>query len=72
MDLNLDGRSAVPVADMLAGNGIPFVVVTGHGATALAAPHHGVPVLPKPFTPGALTEAVSRLLGSRAGRQDGR
>lgn len=72
MDLNLDGRSAVPVADLLAGNGIPFVVVTGYGAKAMPAPHDDVPVLPKPFTPATLTDAVSRLLGSRDGGQEGR
>lgn len=72
MDLNLDGRSAVPVADLLAGIGIPFVVVTGYGAKVMPTPHDGVPILPKPFTPGTLTDAVSRLLGSRAGDQEGR
>jgi CheY-like chemotaxis protein len=64
LDMNLDGQSALPVADTLAENSIPFLVLTGYGPEALAGAHQHVPVLPKPFDHGELTRALRRLLDS--------
>lgn len=61
LDLNLGGETSLSVADVLAERGIPFVVATGYGAAGLPAGHRHVPVLPKPYDPADLTEALERL-----------
>jgi CheY-like chemotaxis protein len=61
LDLNLAGETSTPVADALAGLGVPFVVATGYGAAGLPAEHRDVPVLAKPYDPAELTAALARL-----------
>lgn len=61
LDLNLGGENSLPVADVLAARGIPFLVATGYGAAGLPAHLRHVPVLPKPYDPADLTVAVDRL-----------
>ena len=62
LDMNLNGQSGLPVADTLAASGIPFLVLSGYGAAALAGAHQHVPVLSKPFDPARLTDALRRLI----------
>lgn len=66
IDLNLAGESSGPVADALAGMGVPFVVATGYGAEGLPPGHEGVPVLTKPYDPSELIELLTRLCDAQA------
>jgi CheY-like chemotaxis protein len=49
LDVNLDGEDVFPVADILAGRGVPFVFVTGYGGRGLPEPYCSRPTLQKPF-----------------------
>lgn len=67
LDMNLGGDSSAPIADALAGKGVPFVVATGYGASGLPPQHRGVPVLAKPYDPADLINELTELLKSHAG-----
>lgn len=49
LDLNLDGHSALPVAQILKQREIPFVFSTGYGRTGIAEEFKTQPTLAKPF-----------------------
>ncbi len=61
LDLDLDGRSAAPIAMALRERGVRMVVVTGCDVTALPAPLHDVPVCQKPATIEQIEAALSRI-----------
>jgi CheY-like chemotaxis protein len=66
LDVNLHGRSAMPVADALAARGVPFVFCTGYDARGL--PRHGdAPRLAKPFQIRELRRAILALAQGRPG-----
>ncbi|MBX6373219.1 MAG: response regulator [Acetobacteraceae bacterium] len=65
LDLNLAGETSVPVADVLAARGVPFVVATGYGAAGLPPEHKDAPVLAKPYDPAELTATLARLCAGR-------
>ena len=71
VDVNLGGEPAYPLADALAAAGVPFLFLTGYGRSGIDGRYAAVPVLQKPFEPGALERAVvARLLdwpGPRGG-----
>jgi DNA-binding response OmpR family regulator len=62
LDMNLGGRSVLPVADALARRAVPFIFMTGYGDTGSHGPHAEVPVLQKPFSPCDLVAILDRLL----------
>jgi CheY-like chemotaxis protein len=62
LDMNLDGQSGLPIADALAELAIPFVVLSGYGAAALAETRHRPPVLSKPFDPEQLLAILRGML----------
>jgi CheY-like chemotaxis protein len=66
LDVNLHGRSALPVADALAARDIPFVFCTGYGAQALPR-HADAPRLAKPFQARELQRAILALAQRRQG-----
>src|SRR4029077_10215973 len=45
LDVNLDGQEIYPVADILAGRGLPFVFVTGYGECRLPEAYTRRPAL---------------------------
>ncbi len=49
LDVNVNGQPVYPVAEVLAGRGIPFAFATGYGAAGLAEPWRDRPTLQKPF-----------------------
>jgi CheY-like chemotaxis protein len=51
LDVNLQGEVVFPVADLLAGAGVPFVFVTGYGQRGLPPAHAGRLTIQKPFNP---------------------
>lgn len=56
LDLNLGGEAVYPVADVLTLRGVPFIFVTGYGATTIDRRYAHVPVLEKPIDPAALKQ----------------
>ncbi|PXA83975.1 hypothetical protein DMC47_41740 [Nostoc sp. 3335mG] len=63
LDVNLDGLRSFPVADILAGRGIPFAFATGYGSAGLDETHRGRPVIAKPFIMDDLRALVARIAG---------
>lgn len=61
LDVNLAGRPVYPVADKLAGRGIPFAFLTGYGEGGIQEAYRNRPVLKKPFTLSALADLAVRL-----------
>lgn len=63
LDVNLAGARVFPVADILAGRGLPFIFMSGYGESALEGAYEGRPVLEKPFNPEAIEEKLREVLG---------
>jgi CheY-like chemotaxis protein len=49
LDINLNGKTTGPVAEVLAAQGTPFVFATGYGEYALPEEFRNRPMLKKPF-----------------------
>ncbi len=64
LDVDLRGRPVFPLADILGGRGIPYVLVTGHDASSLPEAYRSRPRLRKPFEARELATAISRALAS--------
>lgn len=63
LDVNLGGRPSFPVADLLAGAGVPVIFVTGYRELPRERPIGDANVLlQKPFGLGELEAAMSRML----------
>ncbi len=60
LDVNLAGEMVFPVAEVLTERGIPFLLLSGYGETALPADRSHWPVCGKPFR---LDELVATLRG---------
>jgi len=66
LDMNLGGQRVDPVAEILAGRGVPFVFASGYGEDGLAPAWRGRPVLPKPFRLDQLRDALVSLAANRS------
>lgn len=65
LDLNLAGRSGLPIAKALEARGIPFVFVTGYDPqTMLPAEYKLIPCVTKPFTLSRLLRMVAQHFSS--------
>jgi CheY-like chemotaxis protein len=62
LDVNLGGRSAAPVADILLKRGLPFVFVTGYASDNLPDNLGKGLVLEKPFLISKLKDAIETIL----------
>jgi hypothetical protein len=62
LDVNLDGHDVYPVADLIAGRGVPFMFVTGYGGRGLPDSYRGRPTLQKPFQMDELKKMLGQLL----------
>ena len=62
LDVNLAGERVFPVADLLAGRGVPFVFVTGYGVAGLRDDLKARPVVTKPFAAHDLYERIAAAL----------
>jgi DNA-binding LytR/AlgR family response regulator len=61
LDINLHDERVYPVADALAGRGVPFVFVTGYDALAIPEPYVSwAPRLQKPVDKALLARALVR------------
>jgi len=61
LDVNLNGSSVYPVADVLAERGVPFVFSTGYGERGLSEAYRDRPTLQKPFQLEILDQALATL-----------
>jgi CheY-like chemotaxis protein len=62
LDLNLNGYSALPVAQILRERGIPFIFSTGYGAGGVSQEFAAYPILPKPFISADLRDKIAAAL----------
>jgi CheY-like chemotaxis protein len=62
LDMNLDGKDSLAVADALAAHAVPFVFCTGNTGNNKREDHRERPVLRKPFSEEDLATALARLL----------
>lgn len=58
LDVNIAGELVYPVADALKNRGLPYIFVTGYGASGLTEPYRRHPVLEKPFARRELLRAI--------------
>ncbi len=58
LDLNIAGDLVYPVADALEKRGLPYIFVTGYGASGLTEPYRSRRVLQKPFSRRELLQAM--------------
>lgn len=61
LDVNLAGERSFPIAELLAGRGIPFLFATGYGRQGVDAAWRDRPVLQKPFREAELAAAIEAL-----------
>jgi DNA-binding response OmpR family regulator len=62
LDVNLRaGEQSWPIADRLAGKGIPFILATGGAGDMIAEPFRDRPILAKPFTMDGVEKALDGL-----------
>ncbi|MGN6278416.1 MAG: response regulator [Sphingomonas sp.] len=62
LDVNLrGGETSWPIADVLADEGIPFVLATGGTGDSIAEQHRDRPTLAKPFTMDGVKQALAEL-----------
>jgi DNA-binding response OmpR family regulator len=71
LDIDLGGESVLPLADALAGRGVPFLFATGYGEDCGRGRHGAAPMLHKPFEPQDLVTALAALLAASSGRPRG-
>ena len=65
IDFHLQGEQCLPVADVLAGRGVPFAFTSGYRLeSSQTTAYVDQPVLTKPFGMADLVITLSRLLGS--------
>jgi CheY-like chemotaxis protein len=67
LDMNLNGIKSFPVADKLAGLGVPFVFSTGYCAQDMRDGYRDRPLLKKPIRYQELIEVFTRLLSEPSG-----
>lgn len=63
LDINIQGTTVDPVADILSRRGIPFIFATGYGRPALRDRSQQAPLLDKPYTVDKLAAMLTGLLG---------
>jgi CheY-like chemotaxis protein len=64
LDLNLNGKSVYPVADLVKAAGRALIFATGYGPAGLRLEDGGSVVLQKPFDRSNLAEAILAALSS--------
>jgi PAS domain S-box-containing protein len=65
LDANLNGRSVIPVAQVLAERGVPFVFATGYGEAGGPPTGFDAPIIRKPYDVTQVAAAVAALLEAR-------
>jgi CheY-like chemotaxis protein len=65
LDVNINGREVYPIAETIAGRGLPFIFATGYGERGLPERYRGQPTLPKPFHLDGLEKTLTVLFAAR-------
>jgi CheY-like chemotaxis protein len=60
LDVQLHGKTVLPVAELLERRGIPFVFATGYGKAGVPEKYRDAPVLQKPFMPAELKDVLTK------------
>jgi DNA-binding response OmpR family regulator len=68
LDINLGGEAVLPVADVLARLGVPFVFTTGYGEGCDRGQHAAASMLHKPFGSSDLIAAVAAVASASSPR----
>jgi CheY-like chemotaxis protein len=63
LDVNVAGRQVFPIAEALRARNVPFVFSTGYGEGGLPDEWRGQPTIQKPFTEGAVRDALMAAMG---------
>ncbi|HET7847974.1 MAG TPA: response regulator [Pseudolabrys sp.] len=66
LDLNIGDDTVAPVADRLADDGTPFMILSGHSHEVVPARHKARPFMQKPYKTSELLQALNRLLERRS------
>lgn len=61
LDLNLNGKSSLPIAEVLQRRGVPFLFATGYGASPLGEQFTGVPTVTKPYVRNDIAQALEQI-----------
>jgi len=62
LDINLAGRSSLPVAEVIKARKLPFILSTGYGANGIPPDFADVPAIQKPFTIEALGRTINEIM----------
>lgn len=65
LDMNLDGETAEPIADVLAARGVPFLFLTGYARGDMGGRYTARPALGKPVRPAALVRMLADFAAGR-------
>jgi DNA-binding response OmpR family regulator len=69
LDINLAGEMVFPVAEVLDARGVPFMLLSGYGDTAMPEDRPDWPVCAKPFKLDELLRRLGSLVEQRASRR---
>lgn len=64
LDVNLGGRSCLPIARALSARGTPYIYATGYGAVVRDSGDRA-PVVEKPYDRDGVEDALARAFGAR-------
>ena len=62
LDINIDGRSIGPVAEIIDKRGLPFVFISGYGLESRPEAFRGRLALQKPLSIGRLGQTINSIL----------
>ncbi|MFN3211328.1 MAG: hypothetical protein ACE369_20505, partial [Roseovarius sp.] len=68
LDVDLGGKSCLPLAASLDAVRVPYLLVTAHCEAVVREMGFQAPVLEKPFRPGELSSRLAQLLENPAAR----
>lgn len=66
LDIDLAGEMVFPVAEALDARGVPFMLLSGYGDTAVPDDRPAWPVCAKPFKLDELVQRLGRLIDERS------
>jgi CheY-like chemotaxis protein len=62
LDINLNGESVVPIAEIIEARGLPYLFVSSYDARSLPEPFNKRPLLQKPFVISKLGALIAKML----------
>jgi CheY-like chemotaxis protein len=65
LDVNIDGKQIIPVAELIKTRGCPIIFATGYGSDGLPEGFRGYPILQKPFELDTLAKVIDEMSRSR-------